>query len=110
MDNADRVYTVIVDPAVNDRLYDHFIFLARVSESAAERLLDNLVEDIYSLERLPYRNPVFNRPFIKNGKYRYMVSCERYLIVYQVIDDTVFIDDIPDSRQADNKSLLYYNK
>jgi len=107
MDSADKEYTVIVDPAVNDRMFDHFEFLAKVSESAAERILDSLVEDIYSLERMPYRNPVFNRPYVKSGKYRYMVSCERYLIVYQIIDDTVFIDDIQDSRQADKKSLLY---
>ena len=109
MDNADREYTVVVDPAVNDRMYDHFEFLAKVSESAAERLLDNLVEDMYSLKHLPYRNPVFNRPFLKIGKYRYMVSCEKYLIVYQIVDDIVFVDDILDSRQTENKSLLYHN-
>jgi len=106
MDNIDKLYKVIVDPAVNDKMYDHFEFLARVSESAAERLLENLVEDMYSLERLPYRNPVFNRPYLRSGKYRYMVSCERYLIVYQIVENTIFIDDIQDSRQADNKSLL----
>jgi len=107
MDSVDKEYTVIIDPAVNDRMYDHFEFLARVSESAAEKLLDNLVIDMSSLERMPYRNPVFYRPYLKLGKYRYMVSCERYLIVYQVVDDTVFVDDIQDSRQADDKSLLY---
>jgi len=107
MDSIDKEYLVVIDPAVNDRMFDHFEFLARVSESAAERLLDNLVADMYSLERMPYRNPVFNRPYLKSGKYRYMVSCERYLIVYQVVDDTVFVDDIQDSRQGDDKSLLY---
>ena len=106
MDNADKKYRVIIDPAVNDRMYDHFEFLARVSESAAERLLDNLVADMYSLERMPYRNPVFNRPYIISGKYRYMVSCKKYLIVYQIVDNTVFVDDIQDSRQSDEKSLL----
>ena len=107
MDNADREYTIVVDPAVNDRMYEHFEFLARVSESAAERLLDNLVEDMYSLERMPYRNPVFNRPYLRSGKYRYMVTCERYLIVYQIVENTVFIDDIQDSRQGSDKSLLW---
>jgi len=107
MDNVDKEYTVIIEPAVNDRMYEHFEFLARVSELAAERLLDSLVADMYSLERMPYRNPAFNRPYLKNGKYRYMISCERYLIVYQVVGDIVFIDDIQDSRQSDNKSLLY---
>jgi len=107
MDNADREYTVVVDPAVNDRMYEHFEFLAKVSESAAERLLDNLVEDMYSLERMPYRNPVFNKPYLRSGKYRYMVSCKKYLIVYQIVESTVFIDDIHDSRQGENKSLLW---
>ena len=107
MYEIDKEYTVIVDPAVNDRMYDHFEFLARVNESAAERLLDQLADDMQSLERLPYRNPVFNRSYLKIGKYRYMVSCEKYLIVYQIVDNTVFIDDIQDSRHSDNKSLLY---
>ncbi|MCL1845322.1 MAG: type II toxin-antitoxin system RelE/ParE family toxin [Defluviitaleaceae bacterium] len=108
MYEVDKEYTVIVDPAVNDRMYDHFEFLARVNESAAERILDQLADDMQSLERLPFRNPVFNRPYLKSGKYRYMVSCERYLIVYQIVDNTVFIDDVQDSRQSDDKSLLFY--
>jgi len=107
MYNSDIEYMVIVDPAVNDRMHDHFEFLARVSESAAERLLDNLVADMHSLERMPYRNPIFNRPYLRSGKYRYMVSCERYIIVYQIVESMVFIDDIQDSRQADDKSLLW---
>ncbi|MCL2405582.1 MAG: type II toxin-antitoxin system RelE/ParE family toxin [Defluviitaleaceae bacterium] len=107
MYEISKEYTVIVDPAVNDRMYDHFEFLARVNETAAERLLVQLADDMQSLERLPYRNPVFNRPYLKIGKYRYMVSCEKYLIVYQIVDNTVFIDDIQDSRQSDDKSLLY---
>ena len=107
MDNVDRGYTVIIDPAVNDKMYEHFEFMARVSESAAERLLNSLVTDMHSLERMPYRNPVLNRPYLMSGKYRYMVSCVRYLIVYQVIDDAVFVDDIQDSRQAGDKFLLF---
>ena len=88
-------------------MYDHFEFPARVNELAAERLLDQFADDMQSLEYLPYRNPVFNRPYLKSGKYRYIVSCERYLIIYQIIDNTVFIDDVQDSRQSDDKS---YNK
>jgi len=40
MYEVDKEYKVIVDPAVNDKMYDHFEFLARVNELAAERLLD----------------------------------------------------------------------
>ena len=107
MISEGKTYAVIVDPAVNDRMYGHFEFLARVSETAAEKLLDGLIADMHSLGNMPYRNPVYSRPYLKSGKYRYLVSCERYIIVYQVEADTVFIEDIQDSRQSDNKSLLY---
>jgi mRNA-degrading endonuclease RelE of RelBE toxin-antitoxin system len=100
------VYNVVVDPAANDRMYDHFEFLAKVSETAAEKLLDGLVADVRSLECMPYRNPLYNRPYLKSGKYRYMMSCSRYRIVYQIDENTVFVDDIQDCRQSDKNSLL----
>ena len=107
MNNDDKTYTVIIAPGANDRMYDHFEFLAKVSEDAAQRLLDGLVEDIRSLERMPYRNPIYDRPYLAKGKYRYMMSCGRYRIVYQIEDRFVFVDDIQDCRQSDNRSLLF---
>jgi len=104
--NKAIIYKVIVDPAANDRMYEHFEFLARVSETAALKLLDRLVKDIRSLEHLPYRNPLYDRPYLKSGKYRYKPSCDRYRIVYQIEDNTVFVDDIQDCRESDENSLL----
>ena len=106
MSNEDKKYNVIVDPAANDRMSDHFEFLAQVSESAANKLLDGLLRDISSLEYMPYRNPVYNRPYINSGKYRYMVSCDRYRIVYQIEENVFFVDDIQDCRQTDFKNIL----
>ena len=106
MSNEETVYRVLIAPAANDRMYDHFEFLARISESAAKKLLDGLVKDIHSLEHMPYRNPVYDRPYLKNGKYRYLMSCNRYRIVYQIEETTVYVDDIQDCRQADSSSLL----
>ena len=107
MKNEGKVYKVIIDPAANDRMYDHFEFLARVSETAAEKLLTGLVTDIRSLEYMPYRNPMYNRPYLKSGKYRYIVSCGRYRIVYQIEENTVFVEDIQDCRQSEDNSLLF---
>ena len=107
MDDEDILYEVEVDPAANDQMYEHFEFLARVSETAAEKLLDGLVADIRSLERLPCRNPVYDRPYLSKGKYRHMISCDRYRIVYQIDGFHVYVDDIQDCRQDDNKSLLF---
>jgi len=106
VNDADITYHVIVDPAANDRMYDHFEFMARVNETAANNLLDGLLSGIRSLEFMPQRNPVYDRPYLVSGKYRYLISCDRYRIVYQIDGDTVFIDDIQDCRQSDLKNLL----
>ncbi|MCL1940544.1 MAG: type II toxin-antitoxin system RelE/ParE family toxin [Synergistaceae bacterium] len=107
MKNEGKSYEIVIAPAANDRMYDHFEFLARVSETAAEKLLAGLVADIRSLEHMPYRNPVYDRPYLENGKYRYMMSCGKYRIVYQIEGNTVFVGDIQDCRQSDNSSLFF---
>ena len=106
VNDVDIVYRVIIDPSANDRMFEHFEFLARVSRAAAEKLLDNLMASIHSLEHMPQRNPVFSRPYLPNGKYRYLISHNRYRIVYQIEGKNVFVDDIQDCRQSDLNNLL----
>jgi len=106
MANDERIYNISIAPAVSDRMSDHFEFLARVSADAADRLLAELMEGIRSLERMPYRNPTYNRPYLTVGKYRYMISGKRYHIIYQIMNDTVFVDDIQDCRQDDDRLTI----
>ena len=106
MANEEKTYKVIVAPAANDRMAEHFEFLTRVSENAAIMLLDGLVNDIESLQEMPYRNPVYDRPYVSTLKYRYLLSNKRYRIIYQIIDDTVFVEDIQDCRQDANKGMI----
>jgi uncharacterized protein YdaL len=101
-----KKYRVWVSPTVNDRMYDHFLFLAEVSETAARNLLIRLIKDIQSLEYMPQRNPYFERPYLEKAKYRYKLSYRRYRIVYQIIKDYVFVEDIQDCRQDDDKNLV----
>ena len=105
MEAKDVVYNVTIDPSANDRIIEHFEFLAQVSETAADNLLDQLLEDIHSLEKMPYRNPVYGRLYVPVEKYRYMISAERYRIVYQIIQDNVFVDDIQDCRQEEQLTI-----
>ena len=44
-----KKFHVSVSQAANDRMYDHFEFLAKVSETAARNLLSKLLLDIKSL-------------------------------------------------------------
>lgn len=106
MARNENVYEVMIAPDANDRMYEHFEFLARVSVRAANRLLDELLKDIRNLRIDPFRYPLYNRPYLTAGKYRYILSNGRYRIVYQVIGNQVFVDDIQDCRQDDDKSIL----
>lgn len=106
MERDEKAYQVIIASDANDRMYEHFEFLAQASVGAANRLLDGLLKDIRSLRTEPFRNPVYNRPYLPTGKYRYMLSNKRYRIIYQIVGEQVFIDDIQDCRQDDAKSIL----
>ena len=106
MESNDKVYQVIISNDANGRMADHFEFLARVSHIAADRLLDGLLKDTGYLKTDPYRYPLYNRPYLPAGKYRCIVSNRRFMIVYQIIGSQVFVDDIQDCRQDDDKSIL----
>ena len=105
-DNIDKEYFVSIDAGANDRMAEHIEFLARVSEEAAYRLLDEMMKSVRSLKKMPYRNPFYNRPYLPLNKYRYLIFAKRYRIVYQVDGDNVYIDDIQDSRQSEANSIL----
>jgi hypothetical protein len=68
--------------------------------------LEGLLKDIRTLEKFPYRNPQYIRPYLPLGKYRYMLSEKRYRIVYQIDGDYVFVDDIQDCRQDSLNNIL----
>jgi len=104
-----KKYHVSISLAANDRMNDHFEFLAKASENAARNLLTELINDIKSLEITPNANPYFNRPYLEQGKYRYKLSYRRYRIVYQIVNDNILVDDIQDCRQDDDKNLLWQN-
>jgi mRNA-degrading endonuclease RelE of RelBE toxin-antitoxin system len=74
-------------------MHEHFLFLARIHENAARRLLAAFMKDIGSLASKPWAYPVYDRPFLPQGKYRYRLSGKRYRIVYQIVDDTMYVDD-----------------
>lgn len=102
----NKKYAIVISTGANDRMAEHFEFLGQVNEQAAYRLLDKLIEDIQTLEERPNRNPAYTRPYTPPGKYRYLLSAKRYRIVYTIENETVYVDDIQDCRQDDDKSLI----
>jgi len=80
-------------------LDSHVDFLAKVSKSAAMRMMDEILEDIASLSENPQRFPIYENPFIPVSRYRKMLSAKRYLVLYEVEDSTLAVDYIVDCRQ-----------
>lgn len=92
-------YKVIVADRARQMLAVHVRFLAQKSPSAARRTKNELMGAIRSLSAMPERFPFLNAEFIPLNKYHKMFVEKWYLILYQIKDQTVYVDYIVDCRQ-----------
>ncbi len=97
MDND--LYSVIVSEKAKKMLVSHSAFLAKVSPSAAEKLVEDFQATALSLQNIPNRCPWFSGAYIPKHQYRYIVFGKRYMLIYQIIDKTVYVDYCIDCRQ-----------
>jgi plasmid stabilization system protein ParE len=102
---SDKSYKVIISQKAADMLISHSRFIANVSEKATIQFINEFNEKAKSLENFPERNPYIIYPMIPEGKYRKLVIVRKYLLIYQIKDENVFVDAILDCRQ-DYKWLL----
>lgn len=101
MDNTGRQYTVLIDEETHDTLAGHAAFLAKVSPPAARRLINQVYDDIASLDHNPTRFERHdNELYPPGGDYRCMLTAKRYKIIYEVVDelDIVFVVNVIDCR------------
>ena len=92
-------YKVIVSDRARQMLAGHVRFLAQKSPAAARRTKNELIGAIRSLSAMPERYPFLDAEFIPLNKYHRMFVKKWYLILYQVKDQTVYVDYIVDCRQ-----------
>ena len=92
-------YKVIVSDRARQMLAGHVRFLAQKSPTAARRAKNELMGAIRSLSTMPERFPFLNTEFIPPNKYHKMFIEKWYLILYQIKDQTVYVDYIVDCRQ-----------
>lgn len=95
---ADK-YKIIVSDRVKQMLGTHIRFMAQVNKEAAIAKKKEILAAIRSLECMTQRFPFFNEPYIATNKYHKMFVEKRYLILYQIKDDAVFVDYILDCRK-----------
>ena len=96
---SNSCYNVIISSRAKEILKEHISFLAKVNKSAAQRVKNEIITAMHSLEQFPQRHPFFYADFIPPNKYHKMCLKKRYIILYQIKDDTVFIDYVLDCRQ-----------
>ena len=99
-------YKVTVSQQAAEMLVKKAAFLARVSPSAAERLIAGFEKSAKSLEYMPARCPYFNAEYIPENKYRYIIFEKRYFALFQINGDSVYIGYVPDARE-DYKRFLH---
>ncbi|MEW6065492.1 plasmid stabilization protein [Desulforamulus profundi] len=99
MSSADKRYHVIISERAGEMLVQHARFLAQVSTQAADKLRIDVVEAAKSLQEFPERGSWLADPVLPASKYRKLLVDKRYLLIYQIKDDTVYIDYMVDCRQ-----------
>lgn len=92
-------YRVIVSDRARQMLANHVRFLAPKSPSASRKVKNELMDAIRSLHQMPERFPFLEAEFIPPNKYHKMFVEKWYLILYQIKDQTVYVDYIVDCRQ-----------
>lgn len=99
MNEINKEYKVIISERAKDMLIQHMRFFADVNLQAVDDLRIIIMEGSESLRYLPKRNPFIYDVLFPANKYRKLVINERYLMVYQIKDDIVYVDYILDCRQ-----------
>ena len=92
-------YKVIVSARTKRMLGAHISFLAQVNKDAATAAKKKILAELRSLSEMPHRYPFFDGAYMPKNKYHKMFIEKWYLVLYQIQDDTVYVDCILDCRQ-----------
>ena len=95
----NKLYKVKISEEAQRGLGRIVSFIALNSIQAARVLKKDIVAEISSLKLLPERTPFLEGEFIPFNKYHKLVVRRNYLVIYQIKDDTVWVDYVIDCRQ-----------
>lgn len=99
---TDKKYKVIVSDRAKRMLGAHIRFMAQVNKDAASTKKKEIITAIRSLNYMPQRFPFFEEAYIPPNKYHKMFIEKWHLVLYQIQDDTVYVDYIVDCRKDYN--------
>ena len=99
---ADKKYKVIVSDRAKRMLGAHIRFMAQVNKDAASTKKKEIITAIRAFNHMPKYFPFFEEAYIPPNKYHKMFIEKWYLILYQIQDDTVYVEYIVDCRKDYN--------
>jgi mRNA-degrading endonuclease RelE of RelBE toxin-antitoxin system len=103
---AANKYQVLVDSKADRKLAAHIEFLARVSKNAAIRLYIEYEKSLEFLKDSPTNCPPYLPIKPIDAKLKYKLFGKRYRIVFEIIDNVVYVYDIQDCRQDNDKNFI----
>lgn len=95
----NKRYKVIISDRAKRMLGMHIRFMAQVSKEAAAAKKKEIMTAMRSLTQMPQRFPFFEGSYITPNKYHRMFIEKWYLVLYQIQDDTVYVEYILDCRK-----------
>lgn len=95
----NKKHKVIISERAKRMLGTHIRFMAQSSKEAAAAKKKEIITAIRSLSHMPQRFPFFNELYIPPNKYHKMFIEKWYVVLYQIQDNTVYVEYILDCRK-----------
>ncbi len=94
-----KEYKVVISDKAKNMLGMHIRFLSKVNKESAKKKKLQILNELNSLSQTPQRFPFLEEMYIPYNKYHKMYIENWYLVLYQIQDDTVYVDYILDCRK-----------
>lgn len=95
----NKIYKILISKRARDMLVQNAVFIAQVSPKAADRLKQAFVTAAKSLQEMPERSARLSFDDASYSNYRKLIFEKHYIIIYQIIGDTVHIEYVVDAKQ-----------
>lgn len=95
---VNSTYNVIISDKAKRMLGTHIRFMAQVNKGAAAAKKKEIMDALKSLKRMPERFPFCEEPGITPNKYHKMFIPKWYLVLYQIQDNTIYVEYVLDCR------------
>ena len=99
MEQQNKYRVTVSTQAAQMMLVSPTAFLAQVSPAAVERLTVEFEKAAKSLEQMPQCCPWLRGEYIPKNAYRFILFEKRYMLIFQIVDNTVYADYVVDCRQ-----------